>query len=620
MSSSRNALHVLRLIWMEQAPSMAARPLSTVALARDIDTATSSTTPSRAVSPLTTTQLHFSQSQSPHDSASTFLEPESPEYTTASLTLPPRHFHADPIPWPTIFPHSQTHRKKQKFCDPLYRLVTTRQYDDALRIYEELRSHGIHIQHRHVYLDAAVSALRRGKQGVFLRWLELYPNRPATSNHPGLKSIWSPIIEQVLHQSQEQPELLSLFLETTAKKGLLPTILPPLLPHLAFTVPPQLSRQTVDRIITSYRTATTSSESTSARATVQQEFVAAQVNKWWSTYLRQLIVAGWNDDARALYESPPSGVEWDHFTDKVARETLDSRSESGHERDGVVDSDPTSLASHIRAALHDLPTPNRLAALTGVLSHSEVRRQYPSLFSRFKSRFTRPPTTLPDRTTPTIQERLWLHAEIINLQREGQHEQALRLFQQNFVWSGLPRPPQSKVLVDDSNSCTKKQRCYPTVQIMTTIIPSVLHMLPEPSDETLVAYHHLYLNSIPKYLPSLRPTSTTHAVFLRHIAKFAGPAAGIGALKVLQEGGHDLDEACYAAVLYSLGGRRRTHQMYQLLDEMEEERGVGVGKRTYKGLVAILVKTGLGDDAGKVFWRAREKLGADDVLDGLLVE
>ncbi|WWD19875.1 hypothetical protein CI109_104343 [Kwoniella shandongensis] len=616
MSMSRNALYVLRMVLQGQGRSASVRSLSTAALARDVDISSSSSPTTSSSNTVEATATSSSSSSTP-SFIDSFLEPESPEYTTVSLTLPPRQFHADPIPWPTLFPHHHhATGKKQKFCDPLYRLVITRQYDDALRIYEELKDHGVHIQHRHIYLDAATAALRRGKRAAFLRWLELYPNRPATSNHPGLKSIWQPIIHQVATNSKGDTKLLFRFLNVTAEKGLTPTILPPLLPQLAFTLPPHESRDILEQVVATYRGATTSSTSTSVKATIQEEVVSQQVGKWWSTYLRQLLVAGWDEAAQRLYESPPNGLIWDEFTDKVAREELGLSSITIDQlADDSMSSDSTSLATHIRAALHDLPTPNHLAALIRTLSQEEVHTHYPTLLARFERRFTRPPTTHRDRTTPTIQHRLWLHAEIINLQREGRHKHALELFQNRFIWSGLPDHPSFL-----SSSDSVSQRCYPTIQIITTILPSLLQTLPQPVEESIMAYHHLYLDLISSLPPSLRPTSTTHAVFLRHITKFVGPAAGLNALRTLEDRGCALDEACHAAVLYSLGGRRRTHQMYQLLEEMEGERGVGVSRRTYRGLVAILVKTGLGEDAEKVFWRARKRLGTDDVLEDLVID
>nr|KIR49028.1 hypothetical protein I312_01174 [Cryptococcus bacillisporus CA1280] len=69
-------------------------------------------------------------------------------------------------------------------------------------------------------------------------------------------------------------------------------------------------------------------------------------------------------------------------------------------------------------------------------------------------------------------------------------------------------------------------------------------------------------------------------------------------------------EAAYRALLLALAGRRRVHEMYELLDHMESGNGNGgTSPRTYTPLVAILAKSGLAGDAQRVLERGVARFG-----------
>lgn len=83
-------------------------------------------------------------------------------------------------------------------------------------------------------------------------------------------------------------------------------------------------------------------------------------------------------------------------------------------------------------------------------------------------------------------------------------------------------------------------------------------------------------------------------------------------------------EAAYRALLLALAGRRRTHEMYELLDHMEVgEVGnggtIGTSIRTYIPLVAILAKSGLAGDAQRVLERGVERFG-EGWVNGVVLE
>lgn len=77
-------------------------------------------------------------------------------------------------------------------------------------------------------------------------------------------------------------------------------------------------------------------------------------------------------------------------------------------------------------------------------------------------------------------------------------------------------------------------------------------------------------------------------------------------------------EAAYRALLLALAGRRRVHEMYELLDHMEFGK-VGTSPRTYIPLVAILAKSGLAGDAQRVLERGVGRFG-ESWVEGVVLE
>ncbi|WVQ94931.1 hypothetical protein IAU59_002017 [Kwoniella sp. CBS 9459] len=655
MSSNRNALYVLRLVLggqrnlaSQSAPAVRSihhhargRSLSTASLASR-DSEVDNTSPSTGSKPahgdaidfIVSNRAQVSKSEEGESTLPSFLESESSEYQTVSLTLPASSYHPEPIEWPTLFPHPHDARSHprygsthgQKMCNPLYRLVAQERYTDALSVLNELTSHKVHIQNRHVYLEPMIASLKAGNGAAALKWFAIYPNRPATLNNPDLKRIWEPVINLFITDRKgiaSDLEFLDAFLVTAGRKGLLPTLLPPILVHLAFSVPAYRSQPLLDKCISAYVQHTTSDESESVRAQVQREAVRPQTERWWASYLRKLIIAGWKEDAKRVYESRPMEVEWDSFTEKMVRETLFEyqEAEDGPKADTGSTSitDTPALAKQLRSALHELPTPSHLASLIRAISHPLIAHDHPTLLSRFERRFTRPLDTHPGRTSPTTQRKLWLHAEILNLQREGQHDKAIKLFRDSFIWIGLPDHPLNaadstgSVLIDES------EKIYPTIQLTTTILPSLIYTLPNPLKESIAPFFDSYLSSVSSFPPSLRPVPATFSVLLRELTHHRGSLAGLRALRSIANNGLSPGESGYAGVLLALAGKRHTGYMWSLLNQAEREPG-GVGQRTYRGLMAVLIKTGMGKDAEKIYWRAREVLARDDVFDGLDVD
>ncbi|KAL0246984.1 hypothetical protein I308_104016 [Cryptococcus tetragattii IND107] len=591
-----NALYVLRLLWRTPPPP-SPRTISSIAL--PLAAATTPSVPPPPPPP--------------------FLEDESTEYATAARTLadlpPPA---PAPIPWPTLFPRHTPPPPSPKFCDPLYRLVVQAQYGAALAIHAELCAHKVYIQRRHEYLAPAIAALDAGHAEQFFLWLGLYPNKPATANTPELSRIWDPVVARVVavFQSAGDTAFLERFLGTASKLGVLPTVLPPLSPHLTFTLSPALSHSLLSTSIAAYTRYTTSAESTSKRAHVQRRMVRRQVAVIWAAYLRGLVAAGWREQARELFENPP-GVEWDAFT----RGYVESRLQGFTPTATPPRDSPLS-----KQVLSTCLSPSQLASILDSLSSQPLCTTHPTLLPRFKHRFLRQRLGAASGPGTRERERTWLHAEIINLQKQGRHEDAVQLFVEHFFWLGLPPHPSlpSAFAATSESKQKQTQKHYPSIQILVTLLPSLLPLLPPPLSSSapkyLNAYVQLALDSAPNSTlhsnsssdsnsrgttapPALRPNNVMWSVVVREIVHWGGNKGlehGRNVLSAAQTAAVDDSdssgpgEAAYRALLLALAGRRRVHEMYELLDYMEVSDSVGTSTKTgfWKGVWGGLGRVG----------------------------
>lgn len=128
--------------------------------------------------------------------------------------------------------------------------------------------------------------------------------------------------------------------------------------------------------------------------------------------------------------------------------------------------------------------------------------------------------------------------------------------------------------------------------------------------------------------PALRPNNVMWSVVVREIVHWGGSkglehgrnvlSAAARAARATRDdsdsnGNGNSDgpgEAAYRALLLALAGRRRVHEMYELLDHMESGNGNGgTSPRTYTPLVAILAKSGLAGDAQRVLERGVARFG-----------
>lgn len=130
--------------------------------------------------------------------------------------------------------------------------------------------------------------------------------------------------------------------------------------------------------------------------------------------------------------------------------------------------------------------------------------------------------------------------------------------------------------------------------------------------------------------PALRPNNVMWSVVVREIVHWGGSKGLEHARNVLSAAAAATDEsesnsnsnvpgeAAYRALLLALAGRRRVHEMYELLDHMEFGK-VGTSPKTYIPLVAILAKSGLAGDAQRVLERGVGRFG-ESWVEGVVLE
>ncbi|KIR73026.1 hypothetical protein I310_02683 [Cryptococcus deuterogattii CA1014] len=284
------------------------------------------------------------------------------------------------------------------------------------------------------------------------------------------------------------------------------------------------------------------------------------------------------------------------------------------------------------------------------LSSQPLCTTHPTLLPRFKHRFLRQRLGTSSRPGTRERERTWLHAEIINLQKQGRHEDAVQLFVEHFIWLGLPLHPS--VASAPTATSESKQKHYPSIQILVTLLPSLLPLLPPPLSSSVPKYLNAYVQSAlapttsPTTLdsisssncnsrgagvappPALRPNNVMWSVVVREIVHWGGSKGLEHARNVLSaapaataesaSNSNVPGEAAYRALLLALAGRRRVHEMYELLDHMEFGK-VGTSPRTYIPLVAILAKSGLAADAQRVLERGVGRFG-ESWVEGVVLE
>ncbi|KAL7424535.1 hypothetical protein Q5752_000219 [Cryptotrichosporon argae] len=523
-----------------------------------------------------------------------FLEPESAEYERATSLLPRQTLPAAPVPWPSLFPHEPPRaRARARPCDLVARLVAEDRLRAARTVVGELRALHTPIQHRALYLRAALSALADDAASApadakagFLSWLALCPNRPATRNTPALRAAWEPVLARVLTHAADHA-FVAAFLELAGAKGLLPTVMGPVVPLLATLVPPDLSGDAMRRATAAYRQSTaggqSQSKSNSKRASARAAIVDAQIAGWWNTYARAVFLAGWGELA------PPSGVTWDAVTLAFyAGETLAPNAAADDDADADGPS-PVKASADADSAAH-LAVPGRpdllarmqaaLAARTTIAPRDLAvllrdLAPFPAARAAFAARFC---AARPGRASLTRAEAKYACARMLVLRSRGAHDGALRVFAATFHWLGLP--PLGRAIAAPSELRSRAgagpgagarrhapPRAVPDIHAVSAVLPAVLA---DPSTR-LETYHAAYLALVPTLPPALRPVSHTHAAFVHASPKQYAART----VQRILDAGLDPGPAAWAALFAKLVRAGNVPAAMRVIHAMEQGKTMG---------------------------------------------
>lgn len=636
--SAPTALHVLRLVWRHP-PTW--RSFATVVRLKELDEGSSSFfTPDRS-SPNEDTDIA---------PVSNFLEAYPDEYEAVSSSLPSRHLVPVDIPWPTLFPPSeaapakrrlsQPHRIRSlvgprepkhypdhplaitKPCDPMARLVLAGDLDGARKVYTQLSELKLPIQDRFIYLPAAISCLEANDCEGFLFWMGLYPNRPATKDHSGLRHTWYPILIRLLREHTLDIELLLDFTYLAAGRGFLPTIFHPIIRHLAHVLPPEESIEVLRQAMRCYRSVTIPSGSDTDRGVFVRDLINKQVNEWWNAYLRALVTAGWKFAAQALYER--SDVVWEEFTKNVVTEEIDFDSRTMIEitqatamRDEVVphildipESLPDDLVKQVQRAVTQQISAAKLAKILQELDL--FTGSHPTFLLDFEREFCDNPAEQSTHHTTVYRQKTWWHATMLKQRDKRDFKGVINTFRNQFLWVGLPGTPPTIRESDPVNPSP----LYPSIMTITTVLPILIDLLPGPHATTVPALHATYLARASHFPPALRPTSATHLVFVRALVRHIGGQAGAAGIRLIAEAGFDPGEQPCAFVLKSFVSEGNLDAMCDLLDRMDARdpivdqgtvRFSWPSLEAYQSLVRILAEKGQMEVARAVLERARRR-------------
>lgn len=529
-----------------------------------------------------------------------FLEPSSSEYDRTRQLLPSRSLAPEPIPWPTIFApssSSETARPSRSHrCDAVARLVAEGNLAEARTLVEELRSLHVGILHRVEYIQAALRSLDHTEAGreAFFFWLELVPNRPAIKAYPSLNEPWHPLIQRLRQHHTMDADLIEQVMLHAARKGVLPSVAAPLGKHLAHLVPFDKAMDVMRTTLRVYFDAVTARRSGTARAISHHQHAQDRVRDTWKAYLYVLAQAHRYRDRSELFASPMEGVE-DAFDIDPA--SLPALERSTYDWSTFGENGRTDPAFLRRRAAEALEGKVSIREFASVLSHLE-RYGHAAFVGMLERQFVAPSAEHPYRAD------LYWHTRIYMLVQQRRNQEAVELFQRRYHWIGMPDHPLRSAESDPADvampipapglfdsDASDGDRIYPSSGTLTTLLPALLHTLPNGQ---LVPFHQKYL-AMADHLPSrLRLNAVGLDDFLRHIIRRMHPKQSIKAYYHALAAGKEPQVAAWNRFLQVCGRRKLDHFFIDVLRAMELGRKYATfalpkpNAQTYKMLAETL--------------------------------
>ena len=505
------------------------------------------------------------------------------DYETVSQSLAEWKMEERPLPWPTLM----AKKPKQSACDPLHRAVLSGDHTLAVNLRSDLQRADIEPIHRLIYLEPAIDCLKRNDVESFFTFMELYPEDRTVADNPALirtkfPNVFTrlrPLLREIRKKHGDDPEFMTRFLQWCSRKWLLAPILEHMMADFAARLPSDKSLTVMFNVLETFSITIPPAVPEDDRVAFNVEYILPAISKWFNTYLRQLIIAGWQEDAQTLYESLPEEfkfLQWEATT-SIMLQNASSQADVGKTSEVVeIVTDEKSLARRMLEALQNSSqvqysiTTTELANILDELdgfSHT-----HPTIGARLRKHLVRRPGSLlhPVRDSPG--KRKLDAAEILRFRRSGNHTKAIEHFLRNYTYSGIPPFPLVNQLAKDIQpESSTAEPPHPNIHIITSILPALFESLPQPISDTIPQFHFEYLRLAKTLPPFQRPTAATHSVFVRKIARMSGQTKAHIALKEIAKAGFDPGPMAFTWLLLSHARNQRYGQLDDLWRKMNDE-------------------------------------------------
>ena len=566
-----------------------------------------------------------------------FLEAESDEYRR--VVLPPRELKAFTPVWPTILDHPSRPTRSAVFSDPtkhahapvtylngtqrtpspcekVQRLIHDEKNLAAARqLITELRDLGTSIKPHRAYLEAAIhQSRRRGyrtMQADVLYWLSFWYAFPPAKQfrHAPIVAV-EPLVETILERWSTDLAFLRELLMLAAERGWVPALMPVVFRHYTMATDPADSYALLDELAAIYAEKTPRRAVRHGRSAQDAEprraaAVVEQVSRWRNAHLRMILQKGQVKEAKMIYQAGEAkGVSWYVPTKEALILALQSSTSAVTEpvqEPEVLDSTVSPMRQIIQVAHRRSRQPVR--NLVTVLDALESQGRS-TLIARLSKRFVRTPghtgrVWSTNETTSTF----WWMAQIVRARRDARHADAVALFRSKFYAIGLPRAANEgwgrvHDVADEETRGIGDRKLYPSAEVISAILPSVIVLAKPTTSEALVTLHNEFLAAARTY-PTLKSDPIFHLPFIMHYAYTFGASAAEKWCERLEKDGITVGVQGWSVVAVQYAKSRKMGDIQHILDRMSAGHPEGdvslapdtrPNEKTFVGIATALLK------------------------------
>lgn len=479
-----------------------------------------------------------------------------------------------------------TDKHRCPYCRPLLELVvadTSESLSRAKDIRAEILSYGHQLEEDERYIMAAERQLRARSSEDFLMWLSLYPTRTKrtiiASTHV-LDSHFYPIIQLLHHRQRQQKnsEVVANFISICADKGLLSTILPPLMDCLTATFDPARSWIVLKDALERYqswlfRSITPINQASRAKDALKQ------ISSWLDLYLQKILEQGHVEfaDRVILPHLQAHGVVLSSVTQRwMTMRAAHSNGASSLRPVYPPFNHGEPLVLRLKHATEDPPAPMDLAEVIRATSRVGSWMGKKSYYSRFLAMYGFENINRQNLLRVRLKRRhvQWYKASILILQGTGDHAAAVEYFGSHFVPFGIPPHPFLDWTVQKGRH-RRLLRAYPDTEALDTILPSLIYTLPPAEQLGWGEFWRDFVSMNSTLAPASRIDSAVVNKVVAIVAQRFGFSPARRALGITVEHGLAPEEPACAALLIALAKSGQTEALMAVLGRMSREEVIG---------------------------------------------